>query len=125
MKEQYISLETAKIAKEKGFDWPCIFAYDKLDMLCHDLTDLFKGVNYNSSWMMKSAPAQFFLQKWLRERHGIHIAIRRLIWHGQVEYNDFVYPSGSDKHTDTTLGNEWETYEEALENALQEALKLI
>ena len=28
MNEQLISFETAKLAKEKGFDWKCIYACD-------------------------------------------------------------------------------------------------
>lgn len=121
MTEQYISLETARLAKERGFNLTQDTFY-----------------NAGSQWKLQSdsllrtgadefleAPTQSLLQRWLREEHGIHISIRRAYFWDEEEYNDFIYLSGKDEHEDITLGNEWETYEDALENGLKEALKLI
>lgn len=60
-----IDLETAIKAKELGFKEPCIWAYDKCDMLCTDLQDGLSKINYNSSGYMHSAPFKKDYQKWL------------------------------------------------------------
>jgi len=123
MKEQLISLPTAILAKEKGYNWESIWMYTPDGEMQNLIGISSYQLENKHKWLY--APSQSLLQRWLREKHGIHIGIRRMVWNGQIEYNDFVYPSGSEKHTDTTLGNEFDTFEDALENALQEALKLI
>ena len=123
MKEELISLPTAILAKEKGYSLSVTLYNDKYYNSLGELKYVSYKVNLESYEL--EVPTQSLLQRWLREEHGIHIGIRRSVWNGQIEYNDFVYPFGSEKHTDTTLGNEFDTFEDALENALQEALKLI
>lgn len=68
------------------------------------------------------APTQSLLQKWLREKHNIHIGVyynkNSCVWDVECWHVDDVEPF--------YYGNiEFNTYEEALENGLQEALKLI
>jgi hypothetical protein len=162
MKEQVISFETAKLAKEKGFNEICtshylpekqVYSADKPKSLFESAlrysrnkesydygavvwfrnSDLHDENNGNGFRLDKgyTAPTQSLLQKWLREEHGIDIQIRRLCYRGSFreeewdEYNDFIYMPGQNDHLDITLGNEFDTHEEALENALQESLKLI
>lgn len=119
MKEQLISFETAKLAKEKGFPQNFSYAqfinmgkgewkfYNKEDA---DNLDDSIGIGKN---IRCSAPTQSLLQKWLRKVHGIDV---------------LPYKVG-DKYTTVYNGSENEglknTYEEALEKGLQEALKLI
>lgn len=61
MKEQFISYETALLAKEKGFD------YTSVELFYSSETKV-KSVSYNEI----QAPTQSLLQKWLREKHGIY-----------------------------------------------------
>lgn len=114
MEEQFITFETAKLAKEKG----CKNSLG-LTPLAFDCT-------------------QTFLQKWLREVHNIHIEIRTF---GEKDiYPIFIYEIISLTDYLSALKNElsnislsyediltksYKTYELALEAALQEALKLI
>lgn len=77
-----IQLETAKLAKEKGFDVPCLAFYDSDKLDNQEGNDL---TNYNSNyWNRKnnhandlldnqwtSAPTQSELQTWLRDVHQI------------------------------------------------------
>ncbi len=109
MTDQLISFETAKLAKEKGFanefDW------------------LSQG----------SLPTQSLLQKWLREVYGIMIHISdNSGFLGKLTFNYGI----SKVHTQEILGKAgqpWDsgvineaifnTYEEALEEGLQNALK--
>ena len=115
MKEQLISFETAKLAKEKGF---------KLGIGWHGFEDKFFDENGNPSNNHRGGnlcrPTQSLLQKWLRVEHNIEVnavptGLRQSkrylprFWFSGYEYN----------------GIDFKTHEEALEIGLQEALKLI
>jgi len=99
MEENLISYETAKLAKDKGVKHPTL----KLDLTACDIP-------------------QSLLQKWLREKHG------KLVWIRPV-------PDGSDRwsvYVENNIGHHFityyvyrDTYEDALEKGLYEALKLI
>ena len=96
MEEQYITFETAKLAKEKGYKNSL-----GLTPLAFDCT-------------------QASLQKWLREVHNIHIQIIFLTLNNRYVFA--IYKYGED---DIESVVEYETYELALEAALKEALTLI
>lgn len=103
MKEQLISFETAKLANKKEFIECTENRYNK------------KGTfNYSKAYSI-SAPTQSLLQKWLRETHNIVV----LVWYNPElqEWESHI----SEKYYES----KFETYEEALEKGLQEALKLI
>ena len=69
-----VTFETAKLLKEKGFDLPCIYCYDKCNMLSTYST-VFKPLNYNTSGYLKSAPTIEKVVLWLYEKHGIWISV--------------------------------------------------
>ena len=135
MKEQLISFDTAKLAKEIGFDIPCLQAYRvwrenvrKSDSNpLEEIQTEWEGHNYfvvREFYQSKEhtlAPTQSLLQKWLRKIHKISVLPYQpdctKKYHGcSIKWFDNVYReqicSGKD-------------YEEALEKGLQEALKLI
>ena len=72
--EDYVSFETAKLLKEKGFDWECIGYY--VDYEPNDVKYSFLGET-NSTWESRccSAPTHQMAMKWLRDVHGIHLGI--------------------------------------------------
>lgn len=133
MKEQLISFETAKLAKEKGFQFeydensPDEYGDGKHSYFEHrnsknksPLSHYYFDTNQNcQQWndLNIPAPTQSLLQRWLRERHNLNIGMvyfnfqSHTYWEYRVHY----------KHI---YGNR-KTYEEALEKALQEALGLI
>ena len=129
MTDQLISFETAKLAKEKEFLEPTINLYDISNRGIWQDEQLFMGDK--SSYDEKIdlfAPTQSLLQRWLREKHGIHIYIKTTPsfdeiqgnkWKSSIKYSfkSFKWTTGH-----YYLGN---TYEEVLEQGLQEALKLI
>ena len=98
MKEQLITFETAKLAKEKGF------------------TILEKGFYIG-------APTQSLLQKWLREKHNLEVI--------SMHADDFVWWKVKVRRLSKVGAEiiktemEFNTYEEALESGLHQALKLI
>ena len=130
MEEQLISFETAKLAKERGFNIPGVSIYSG--------GVLFKNVsvlpeNWNKSVDETcSAPTQSLLQKWLRDLHGVDIHITR----NKPSYREYrveIYKIDNTPNyiyfqinTKKSNGCKWfDDYEEALEQGLQEALKLI
>ena len=83
--EKRISYQTAKLAKEKGFDWETTY-YHSIYNGVYDENDLKKGysgsANPKTNWNKKldessveffSAPTQSYLQKWLRDKFNIHV----------------------------------------------------
>lgn len=136
MEEQLVSFETAKLAKEKGFDWDCRMVYKG----CKEGLYLAKDKNYiyhkykrfpykqystrknsvmsNAKIPRYTAPTQSLLQKWLRETHDTEVFSKSeyknktkigFYYGGDIKYSKPIY----------------KTYEEALEIGLQKALKLI
>ena len=99
MKEQLISFETAKLAKEKGFNvyvehMQTYFSHEMWDKYLYPNSDVgdFQyseiakrtkdiGFALNENYPVPfyepyyMCPTQSFLQKWLREVHNIHIEI--------------------------------------------------
>jgi len=130
MKDQLIEFETAKLAKEKGFNIPvdkirCGYNRDKE---VHTSSMEGRFVDWNSKKLDNaySAPTQSLLQKWLREEKQCILYCEITMsdyennyWEFVILYekNDIDYSTGSSKV--------YKNYEEALEKGLQEALKLI
>lgn len=130
MKEEIITFETAKLAKKKGFTWDVKEAYyaskDELSKIMRE--ECWNGYPVNTEdEAYLAAPTQSLLQKWLREVHKIIVEP----WFYDNS-NDFsvtyaikvAYPKTWHEH-DEFVGDDYKTYEEALEQGLIEALKLI
>jgi hypothetical protein len=121
MKERLVTLETAKLAKEKGFNWPCNDYHNKRDgNYISSETIMISYHDYNSQINNTSLPTQSSLQKWLREVHTIYINIRYYC-HPEEGFEVGLFP----ENMDVVHLYDFKTYEEALEIGLQEALKLI
>lgn len=143
MEETLISFKTAQLAKEKGFDISNETLYtEQGEVLYSHITESFYGVskietksdyyvNDKFPYIVETdsktkfcvvcyAPTQALLQKWLREKHNIHIQIDWEdwgCWEAFIVLNNF-FRSGIEN-------NGKQTYEEALEAGLYEALTLI
>lgn len=70
IKEDYVSFETAKLLKEKGFCEECVGRYSVRTKEFH--TDATKKYN-NGGNFMYAAPTLQMAMKWLRETHGIEV----------------------------------------------------
>jgi hypothetical protein len=143
MTEQLVSFETAKLAKEKGFVAGSSHYYEQAKTSQKDKQDGYSGAfgwkkgetnlqsDYtknssdigNSSWFICEAPTQSLLQKWLREKHCLHIQLGG----SEGEIGKWFYactPLGTFP-TSITCSPSYNSFEEALEAALFTALKLI
>lgn len=136
MEEQLISYETAKLAKEKGFDFSIVPYRDSntLDLVTNVkdrlsyCVDPFKSKEEEANLI--KLPTQSLLQRWLREAHNISIDVSTGWLNDTQVFNCEIW----DRYKDCTVilsevdkdGYFYETiYEKALEQGLQEALKLI
>lgn len=140
--EKLIKFDTAKLAKEKGFDLDCSHFYCKnstCDYIDEPYEYSFKvnanedqyrngkidNFGYGETW---SAPTQSQLQTWLRNNNNLYINI--------FPYFGTEYDSGVQGYELLSIINleteepkrirlRFETYEGALEQALIESLLLI
>jgi hypothetical protein len=137
MQEQLISFETAKLAKEKGFE------QNEYDACYTDNGQYYVSGNLLSERItgkprpdiQYSAPTQSLLQKWIREVHKINVEANRLpninkyrclfvphvIVPKSFKTKKDYYNVSKNYYCNTNFDN----YEQALEIGLQEALKLI
>lgn len=97
MTEELVTLETAKLLKDKG---------------------MFIDIEF---------PPQSVAQKWLRETKNIHICIYNCAcgYGYEISKADNGTHIASSAYKETNDGEKWDVYEDALEAGLQEALKLI
>ena len=130
MNEDYVSFETAKLLKEKGFDEP-----------------VYRGISINNLIFVKEEPEDFnhklsaycsqptlqMAMKWLREVHNIGISV---VPHSYKEGKpfdyEFEYWNSEEYHTPYNekhptyhelFGKTWEKYEEACEAGIKYCLE--
>ena len=152
MEDTLVTYETAKLLKNKGFLEFNVYWYENTEETKHTeirmgnfitirnkielcqieypgeegLSDYIKfgeDVDFNIITYQDGfyfAPTQSLTQKWLREVHNIHIQIIFLALNNRYVFAIYKY---GEEDIESVL--EYETYEFALEAALQEALKLI
>lgn len=118
MKEALISFECAKLAKEKGFEIPTCNYYN-IQEPDRIVTVAAFNHNYKAHGNVTvSAPAQSLLQKWLREEHNVEVWVVPIFG---VVPEDTMYEA----HVMSITSVDYNTYEEALEEGLRDALLLI
>ena len=123
--EDYVSFETARLLKEKGFDGKLPFIYvdtEKSDREVH-LTDTL--CNYNDGHIKDviSAPTLQMAMKWLREVHEIFIRPNISFLYPIRYYCEiFCYGDNLKTQQDVTTEN-FESPEEACEAAIKYCLE--
>jgi len=129
--EQVISFETAKLAKEIGFDWKVDKGYFSNGNLSNTWTaihielsgQILKQTDNDTSTItvVGRAPTQSQFQKFLREKHNMHIAIMPKI----TPSNTTVFYSYTGAKHCFNWEDCYETFEEALEVRLKQAVTII
>ena len=118
IEEQFVSFETARLLKEAGFDEVCRSAYYATGNI---------AVMYERNSMLSpgyvSRPTQVLAARWLREVHRLFIEIFYRI----TGFNYEIIYTKTDEVAFTTHEPKinFISYEGCLEDALQEAIKLI
>lgn len=118
--EDYVSFETAKLLKEKGFDEPlqCFYKFDS--------KELYRGTVFTNTQIgdkFYNAPTLQMAMKWLREVHNIFIDIRFNRTYQRYKYFVFFMCTNDDYMYDHTNLSKKESYEETVESALRYCLE--
>lgn len=122
-KEDYVSLEVAKLLKEKGYNELCNSSY-----FLHDGNWIFQyGNNQNKlndeNWL--STPTLYDAQKWLRENHNIHLHVLCTSYCkplNRCDYRCEIFAPSIRQFCDTQI---YHTYEETLNEGILNALEFI
>lgn len=123
MTEELVTLETAKLLKEKGFNEYCENVIDNNGVLRKTLY----RTNNDLPKVCYSRPTQTIVAKWLRETKNVHICI----YNNACGYGYEISKADNGTHISNDLkdgpnnGGVWDTYEEALEAGIKEALSLL
>lgn len=143
--ETYVSLETAKMLKEAGFDWECRCYYETSGKLRGKNSGSFSNHNSPLIWQnngntdtqLYSAPTLDVAQRWLREVKNIVVeahATFQLTPEGNRQYAaafvdwigstySYEYLERFDK--DGNFCVEFDSYEEALEAGINKKLNIL
>lgn len=129
MIEELVTLETAKLLKEKGFDWKCerTISCDKIIRRWNRPQDISCCTEIDGELVEFLCPTLYVAQKWLRETKDLHIEIyRSAVGYGYaiVKADNGTWQEDDDSRGPND-GGLWDTYEEALEAGIRESLKLI
>lgn len=139
MEEQLISFETAKLAKEKGFNEICDGHFEENGGAYNSYGAEFRP-NKVINEVLYARPTQALLQKWLREVHNCFIDIlphrdgdsknkqwkskKDVFWTVEVDYYGKNFEIPYTENADF-VKNFNRNYEKALEIGIFQALKLI
>jgi hypothetical protein len=142
IKDEIVTLPTAKLLKEKKFNIGVHESYTEY-LKTHksdnpsfrmkkgevELDNSFYFINNhpscdisNKNYIIYAAPTQSLAVRWLREVHDIFVFVNYRSF-GVEECNGWYYHIG--KSPDHYSSNQFKTYEEAMEAGLYEGLKLI
>nr|DAX08817.1 MAG TPA: hypothetical protein [Bacteriophage sp.] len=131
-KKDFVTLEIAKLLKEKGFNEPCNSWYNINGVI---FNSGFKE-NHNNSFPKEyriSRPTLYQTQKWLREKHNCYVQITYEAYKTRVNYLVqvlFYEPNDDDCWSNKSTGKygdnaEFDSFEDALSFGILEALKRI
>lgn len=126
MNDELVTFNTAELAKEKGFDELCEYSYEG---------SVFAKTNKpwrnSQDWTEIAVPTQSLLQRWLREKHGIHVFIgyrnNHKLWDSHAYDLTLSGPEYVKQRPFRSFNEQpvYDTFEEAVEAGLLEALNQI
>ena len=141
MEDQRVSLETAKLAKEKGFDVGVSRSYVEYHRTNKSDNPAFRtkkgeiglesgyfvndgaGDLSNDNYTCYASPTLSLLRRWLFEKHNIDVLPFKM--YSRIRLGECYECKYNDGGLILTTNFDSETYEEGLEKGLQEALKLL
>lgn len=126
--EDFVSLECAKLLKEKGFDEPCLayylgseFNWTYSEEPCQNMNEI--ALNFDAEGFC-NAPTLYEAAKWLRQRYLINIIVC-CSWGKKDKYSYAMNINQDDCNVDMKCKDQYPTYESALDAGIIEALNLI
>lgn len=127
--EDYVSFDTAKMLKNKGFDEFCRYTY----MENENSVGITVSTNSKLPKEVYSMPTLWEAQKYLREKHNCYVQITYEAYKTRVNYLVqvlFYEPNDDDCWSNKSTGKygdnaEFDSFEDALSFGILEALKRI
>lgn len=136
-KEDFVSLDTAKMLKEKGFDEYCGAYYhlnwdDITEDECFEVATDNDFKNSNNVYRV-GAPTLYEAHKWLMDEFGLCVVVSPYVYE---EYDEDGYACSTDMYWKVSinrlsdgfrknLDTGYDIYEDAFDKGIREALKLI
>lgn len=134
--KDFVTLETAKLLKEKGFNEEC-YAYYRNGVLIYAMYQDYSSINdmlYQYILNDKIyTPTLYQAQKWLRKKHNCYVQVTYEAYKTGVNYLVqvlFYEPNDDDCWSDKSTGKygdnaEFDSFEDALSFGILKALKRI
>ena len=121
--EDYVSFETAKLLKEKGFDENTNCQYPVGGIYIGEVSEYNITDRSRNPEKYIPAPTIQMAMKWLREKHNLHIGV--LITYQYFPRKYEVHIMHTEKYEDIVVnpGTNFNTYEEACEVAIKYCLE--
>ena len=118
--ETYVSLETAKLLKQAGFDWEVQTCYD----LKEGCSDTSTTCNWNVYDDYASRPPLSMVQTWIREVKNVDVTVSRAMAWNQFYYTIEHEENRTSKIDVMSLNDDlwWFKYEDALEAGIKKYL---
>ena len=122
--EDYVSFETAKLLKDKGFNEPLSTYYNEDTLIQESI--ITRDWN-NDKFVVNciTAPTLQMAMKWLREKHNIHIVVHPYTdmegQHWGFIFDKFTY--GCWIELGIYITDSWNSYEEACEVGIKYCLE--
>lgn len=113
--EDYVSFETAKLLKDKGFDEPCRSYWPDNNYLSFEHTKLF--ISNDNDFVYLLRPTIQIARKWLRKVHNIDISVTP---DRKAGYSVLIF---KDKRLPFDTLDSYSTYEQACEVAIKYCLE--
>lgn len=138
-KEDYVSLETAKMLKEKGYNEATTGFYSNIRGLCigtaglyNSIKNSFEFVSYDFRVLSEtriSAPTLYEAQKWIFSKNNIFIEVSPIIPKDEQDdleiFTVSLYYKYGINWKLAGYGNKYISYQQALNAGIQEAINLI
>lgn len=132
--DQIVTLETAKLAMEVGFNGKVLHFYNHGENELIPSTILISPPTPISVEHLETsratlpvdhvpAPTQTALSKWLREKYGLFIMI--LVESFGYWYNVYIVPDVGDPEVELSCMESGKKYEESMEDALYAACRIV
>jgi hypothetical protein len=141
--KDFVTLEVAKLLREKGFKEGCIAYYDNGSSLSYigslqgcNINNILESSKYITSESIFPAPTLYQAQKWLREKHNCYVQVTHEAYKTGVNNlvqvlfydTDSEYPNDCWTNDSTGMygdNSEFNTYEDALNFGILKALERI
>ena len=128
--DQIVTLETAKLAEEVGYDGNFLYQYMYGDdtptpnmMFCDEAPIEVEDLDFDAAYPGYdiAAPTQTALSRWLREKHDMYVSVDIAIFKRGWNACIISIP----KELVCTNARGFDTYEEAMEEGLKLACKIV